>query len=130
MSERALRDQIEELHAAILAERAKLSVPVDQELSETRAALQAEVASLTQRSDELADQVSALEAQTRTREWETKQARSELSDARSEISSLEPLGNPLKESRSNWEDPETAGCAMGVLALVVGATAAAGWWLS
>lgn len=130
MSERALRDEIEALHAAILAERAKLSVPVEQELSEARTALQAEVESLTQRADELADKLSALEEKTRTRERETKEARSELSDARSEISSLEPLGNPLKESRSNWEDPQTAGCAMGILALVVGATAAAGWWLS
>ena len=130
MSERALRDEIEGLHAAILSERAKLSVPVDQVLSETRSALLAEVASLTLRAAELADKLSALEEQTRTRQWETKEARSALSDARSEISSLEPLGNPLKESRSNWEDPATAGCAMGVLALVVGATAAAGWWLS
>lgn len=127
MSARALRDEIEALHSAILAERAKLAVPIEAELRPARAALQAEVEELFRRVSELARETARLEEQTRLRKQLTKMARADLSSARSEIGSREPLGNPLEESRSNWEDP-TAGCGIGVLVLL--SSAAVTWWLS
>ena len=128
MSERALRDEIEALHAAILEERAKLAVPVDAELSRARSSLQAEVETLTARLRTLVDQREALEDQTNVRRQEAMEARAELEAARAEIGSREPLGDPLQESRSNWETSRP-GCAVGMLALLTGAALAAGWWL-
>lgn len=128
MSERALRDELEALHAAILEERAKLSVPIDTELSEARSTLQAEVTSLTARLTALVAEREAREELTRVRKEETSAARDELQAARREIGSREPLGDPLQESRSNWET-SAPGCAVGMLAMLTFAALVAGWWL-
>lgn len=129
MTERALRDELEALHAAILQERARLAAPAHEELSQTRAALQAEIATLTERLTAAGSQRAAREEKTRTRLEETRDARKELARARAEISDRQPLGDPLAESRSNWEDPR-AGCGVGLLVMLSFVTAAAGWWLS
>lgn len=128
MTERALRDELEALHAAILQERARLAAPAHEELSQTRAALQAEIATLTERLTTAVSQRTAREEKTRLRREETKAARQELAEARAEIGDRQPLGDPLAESRSNWEDPK-AGCGIAMLVMLSFVTAA-GWWLS
>lgn len=131
MSERALRDEIETLHAAILQERAKLAVPLDAELSQARAALQTELEALTGRLEEVSTRRDALVEQTRVRKEQTREARAQLSDARSEIGSRESLGNPLGDSRSTWEDPDSPpGCGAGLSVLLSVAALAAAWWMS
>ena len=58
-------------------------------------------------------------------------AEQRLREARADVAAREDLGNPLAESRSNWEDQsEPPGCNLGVLlfATFAALALAAGWW--
>jgi chromosome segregation ATPase len=128
VTDRALRDEIETLFAELKRERARLEVPEAAELAEAHARLTAEVERLTSRARALTEHREALHAQLSQRELETHRAQAELEETRAEIARAEPLGNPLTESRSNWEQGE-AGCAIGVWVFLCVGLAAAGWWL-
>lgn len=131
MGDRELRDEIEVLYGQLKAERAKADAPQDEVLARARTALKDELAELTERRKTLEARLAELQTLRRERKRETATAKSELADARSEIAEREPLGNPLAESRSNWElEPDTnPGCAPAVLLLAGGALSTLAWWL-
>lgn len=133
MSDRELRDEIEVLYGQLKHERAIADAPLDEELAKARTALQNEIAELKDRKLALEARIAELEALKPNRERETSKAKRELSKARSEIAERQPLGDPLAESRSNWErpaDPNSSGCAVGVWVILCVGMSALGWWLT
>lgn len=128
MSDRELRDEVEALFGALKRERQKTEAPLEPELAAARAALTTELAALTARAQALRQKIVTLGTLRETRQNETSTAKAELAAARAEISRREPLGNPLTESRSNWEIGEP-GCAVGAWVVLSVALSAMGWWL-
>ncbi len=133
MSDRELRDEIEVLYGQLKQERAIADARLDEELAKARTALQNEIAELKDRKIALKARLAELESLKPARERETSKAKRELSKARSEIAERQPLGDPLAESRSNWEvpaDPNSSGCAVGVWVILCFGMSALGWWLT
>jgi hypothetical protein len=132
MSDRELRDEIEVLYGQLKHERAIADAPQDAELAKARTALQNEIAELKERKLALEARRAELDSLKRERQLDTSKARHTLSRARSVISNLQPLGDPLAESRSNWEVQPDAnpGCAVGVWVIACVGLSALGWWLT
>jgi chromosome segregation ATPase len=128
MSDRELRDEVEALFGELKRERQKVEAPLDVELAHARTALITEIAELTTRAQTLRERREALGTQREDHERETRVARAQLAEARAEIARREPLGNPLTESRSNWETGEP-GCAVGLWLVLCVGSGAAWWWL-
>lgn len=118
MTDRALRDEIELLHAELQAARAKLEEPAERELAVERTALINEVEALRHRVPELKTRIKETKALLITRAEEAAQAEGELADARARVAGREPLGDPLAESKANWERADS-GCGVALLAMVL-----------
>jgi chromosome segregation ATPase len=128
MSDRELRDEVEALFGELKRERQRTEAPLDAELAAARTAFTTEIAGLTAQAQALREKVAALGTQRKTHEEETRTAKAQLEEARAEIARREPLGNPLSESRSNWETGDP-GCAIGLWVMLCVAMSAMGWWL-
>jgi chromosome segregation ATPase len=131
MSDRELRDEIEVLYGELKQVRAQTDAPMSEELAKARTALQQEIETLTERKRDLKERLEELRQRKSDWESETTLARRKLSSLRDEIASRQPLGDPLGESRSNWETPtDQSGCAAGVWVVLCVAATAAAWWLT
>lgn len=128
MGDRELRDEIEGLFGELKLERQKAQAPLAAELATARTALLTEIAALPERARALRQRIEHLVIHQQNLERETAQAKDSLAVSRAQISRLQPLGDPLQESRSNWEKKEP-GCAAGVWLVLCVALSAAGWWL-
>lgn len=128
MGDRELRDEIEGLFGELKLERQKADAPLAAELATARTALLTEIAALPERARALRQRIEHLVIHQQNLERETAQAKDSLAVSRAQISRLQPLGDPLQESRSNWETKEP-GCAAGVWLVLCVALSAAGWWL-
>lgn len=132
MSERDLRDELEQLHGELAALERALAVPDSEQLAQERSALLAERDAERAAVSDLERQLDEARARIAQREQELPALESSLREARAEIARLEPLGDPLAESRANWESATPrapAGCAFGLWGVVAaGAALAVEWW--
>jgi chromosome segregation ATPase len=131
MSERELRDRVEVLYDELKKLRAELEVPESTAFAPERARLDEELAALEQRASHLVLRIPQLQRELREARSAADAAESELGDVRSDIAAREPLGNPLAESRANWEQTTEPGCAVVVLTGVFAALVLwrGLWWL-
>lgn len=131
MSDRELRDEIEVLYGELKATRAMAGAPVAEELAQARTELQHEILELTGRRRALRARLEELERLKADREAETATAKGELAKARASIAQRQPLGNPLAETYSSWEQAGPhGGCAVGVWIFACVGLSALGWWLT
>lgn len=110
MSDRELREDLERLHAEL-------------DVARRESALNEEIAKLEERRDLARERIAAAARSLAEDEAELSRVRASTKDARRQIAALEPLGDPLAVSRSNWETQSAqGGCLQFVLfgALV--------WW--
>ncbi len=128
MGDRELRDEVEALFSELKLERQKADAPLAAELATARTALLTEIAALTSRAQSLRELIDHLGVHQQNLARETAEAKDSLAVSRAQISRLQPLGDPLEESRSNWETKEP-GCAVGVWLVLCVALSAAGWWI-
>lgn len=131
MSDRELRDQVETLYDELKKLRAELEVSEVDALAAARKQLNDEVSTLEEREVELRLRIPTLENDLQRTRVAADGAERNLRQARGAVSSREDLGNPLAESRSNWEDQsQPAGCNLGILlfATFAALALAAGWW--
>jgi hypothetical protein len=131
MSERELRDRVEALYDELKKVRAELEVPEHQTTAATRTTLLEEIAALEAREAELIERLPELMKKIKFTRQAADVAEKNLREARSRVAEREDLGNPLAESRSNWEDQsQPPGCNLGVLlfATFAALALAAGWW--
>jgi chromosome segregation ATPase len=131
MSDRELRDRVEALYDQLKQVRAELEVPETEELVATRTRVLGEIAALEARSTQLIRRLPQLAESIEFARDAADEAEKELRKARAAVAAREDLGNPLAESRSNWEDQsEPPGCNLGVLlfATFAALALAAGWW--
>jgi chromosome segregation ATPase len=118
VSDRALRDEIEQLSAQLREARKKL------ELSSTLSAgvervrtLRKQVEAARQKRDALKDQVRAAEARVDTNTRERSQLKEQLARARARIAELDPQPSSWEREPAAWEVRQGGGCLSTLLAV-------------
>lgn len=113
-SERALRDEIEQLSAQLKQARGELEVPAEEVLTQARETLSRELEELNLAVATLKERRGELQTRVREEEADTQMARFELTSAQAQIHRLQ----------------QRRGCALGAAApLLVGLLALGRWWL-
>ena len=133
VSDRELRDEIEQLSAELREGREELEFT--RSVSGGAEQLRLLTAELTTARAQLAvlkQQIAANEVLLKDRQEEKETLTAELVNLRKQIADLDPLPNPYDATQPDWslQQSETPGCLQVILVFGALGLSSAAWWLS